>query len=408
LSRHWPSSSALHRRQLPRADNLGEQVAMMTATRQARASTYSPEDDVRAELKSMQPYVPIVPYEVLAERLGRSPADIVKLDANENPYGPSPAALKAMAEAEYVHIYPDPESGTLRDAIEQYVGIPKEYILAGAGADELIDLLFRLLITPGAGDAVINLPPTFGMYKFDGDVNGANVVNVPRNPVDFSVDVDAVEQIFATASLSSSRPKMLFVASPNNPDGSTISDDHLRRLLALPTLVVLDEAYFEFADDNRMHWVPHHDNLVVLRTFSKWAGLAGLRIGYGGFPLPIIKHLWKIKQPYNVSVAAQLAATASIYDKQDLLTKVTKLKAQRVRFYHEVQDLTWLLPFPSQSNYVLCRISGGRTAAEIKQALASRGILIRYYTTPGLDDCIRISMGTDMQMDAVYQALREL
>jgi histidinol-phosphate aminotransferase len=387
------------------------QVAVMTATRPARASTYSPEDDVRAELKSMQPYVPIVPYEVLAERLGRNPADIVKLDANENPYGPSPAALKAMAEAPYVHIYPDPESGTLREALEQYAGIPKEYILAGAGADELIDLLFRLLITPGAGDAVVNLPPTFGMYKFDGDVNGADVVNVPRNPTDFSVDVDAVEQLFATSARalsSSSRPKILFVASPNNPDGSTISDDHLRRLLALPTLVVLDEAYFEFADDNRMHWVPQYDNLVVLRTFSKWAGLAGLRIGYGGFPLPIIKHLWKIKQPYNVSVASQLAATASIHDKQDLLAKVAKLKAQRVRFYNEVQDLTWLHAFPSQSNYVLCRISGGRTAADIKQALSNRGILIRYYTTPGLDDCIRISMGTDQQMEAVYKALREL
>jgi histidinol-phosphate aminotransferase len=383
----------------------GRRPFAMTAM-PTRVSTYSPEDDVRTELKSMQAYVPIVPYEVLAERLGRKPSEIVKLDANENPYGPSPAALRAIAEAEYVHIYPDPESGVLRDVLQEYAGIPREYLLAGAGADELIDLLFRLLITPGAGDTVINLPPTFGMYKFDGDVNGAVVVNVPRSK-NFSIDVDAVEAIFEK-STPSTRPKMLFVASPNNPDGSTISDEQLRRLVALPTLVVLDEAYFEFADDNRMHWVPQYENLVVLRTFSKWAGLAGLRVGYGGFPLPIIKHLWKIKQPYNVSVAAQLAATASIHDKQDLLTKVAKLKAQRTRFYKEVADLSWLRPLPSQSNYVLCRVSGERTAAEIKEKLSARGILIRYYTSPGLSDCIRISMGTDDQMETVYKALREL
>lgn len=371
------------------------------------ASTYSPEDDVRSELKVMQAYTPIVPYDVLAKRLGRSPADIVKLDANENPYGPSPKALEALASAAYVHVYPDPESGTLREALEDYTGVSRDYLMAGAGADELIDLLFRLFVTPGAGDSVVNLPPTFGMYKFDGDVNGANVVSIPRGAEDFSVDVDAVESYFAQCS-AEKRPKMLFVASPNNPDGSTLSDSQLLRLLALPTLVVLDEAYFEFADDNRLQWVPEHDNLVVLRTFSKWAGLAGLRVGYGAFPKNIIKHLWKIKQPYNVGVASQAAATASIRDKADLLAKVDLLVAQRSRFFEEVENISWLEPFPSKSNYVLCRVTGGRRAADIKSQLSSHGILIRYYTSPGLDDCIRISMGTDEQMEIVYKTLAAL
>jgi histidinol-phosphate aminotransferase len=370
-------------------------------------STYSPEDDVRAELKQMQAYTPIVPYDVLAERLGRRPEDIVKLDANENAYGPSPEALKALSTAEYYHIYPDPESGALRDALQEYTGISKDYLLAGAGADELIDLLFRLLVTPGAGHRVVNLPPTFGMYKFDGDVNGAEVVNISRDPNDFSIDVGGIEKLFAQ-STPDSRPKMLFVASPNNPDGSLISDAELRRLLALPTLVVLDEAYFEFSGNDRIRWVPEFDNLVVLRTFSKWAGLAGLRVGYGGFPLPLMKHLWKIKQPYNVNVAAQVAAVASISDRQDLLAKVERLKAQRERFYREVALLPWIRPYPSQSNFVLCRVGKGRTAAEIKQKLASRGILIRYYSSPGLDDCIRISMGTDEQMEILYDALADL
>lgn len=366
--------------------------------------SFSPEDSIRPSLKDMAPYTPILPYEVLAQKLGRHPSDIVKLDANENPFGPAPAVATALADAKYLHIYPDPESSSLRDAIAQYTNLPKEYIMAGAGADELIDLLFRLFVTPGTDDSIVNCPPTFGMYKFDADVNGARIINVSRHP-DFAVDVDAIERIFDE---QRNPPKLLFVASPNNPDGGVLSDDHLKRLLALPTLVVLDEAYFEFSGHNRMAWVPHYDNLVVLRTFSKWAALAGMRVGYGAFPLSLMKHLWKIKQPYNVSVASQIAATASIEQKRDLLDKVDRLIKQRHIFYDRVAKYDWLLPYPSQSNYVLCRVSEDRGAAQIRQQLIDRGILIRYYTTPGLTDCIRVSMGTEAQMERLYSALDQL
>lgn len=355
----------------------------------------------------MAPYTPIVPYEVLAERLNRAPADIVKLDANENPYGPAPAVAQVLADAQYLHIYPDPASGFLRDALEDYTGVDKEYLLVGAGADELIDLLMRLFIVPGMGHSIVNCPPTFGMYKFDADVNGAELINVTRKEGSFTIDVDAIERVFEDCA-PEKQPKMIFVASPNNPDGSVLSDDDLLRLLALPTLVILDEAYFEFAQDNRLKWVPRFDNLVVLRTFSKWAGLAGMRVGYGAFPLPIIEHLWKIKQPYNVGVASQIAATASIREKGDLLAKVDRMIKQRGIFYDEVRRFDWLAPFPSQSNYVLCRVGGGRTAAEVKEKLAQRGILIRYYTAKGLADCIRVSMGTEEQMKRLYEALAEL
>lgn len=362
------------------------------------------EGSIREELRNMAPYVPIHPYEVLAQRLGRHPNDIVKLDANENPYGPAPSVHAALAEAPYLHIYPDPMSSALRKALSDYTGIHDDYLLAGAGADELIDLLFRLFITPGQGESIINCPPTFGMYQFDADVNGANIINIPRRS-DFSVDIDGIEQAFKD---SNHPPKIIFLASPNNPDGSALSDDEVRRLLKLPSLLVLDEAYCEFAKADRIKWVPEHPNLVVLRTFSKWAALAGMRIGYGGFPLPIIKHLWKIKQPYNVSVAAQIAAVTSLNDKDDLLFKVQRMIAARDEFYAQVKKFDWLHPYPSQSNYVLCRISGGREAAQVKNALADRGILIRYYTSPNLADCIRISMGTEDDMKRVYEALAEL
>ena len=400
----------------PRTSLSNQKTVFRTANRVVRASmdgvatattSYNVENDVRDELKAMDAYTPIVPYEVLAERLGREISDIVKLDANENPYGPSPAAKKALAEAPFLHIYPDPESGSLREALSSYTGVPSEHLLVGAGADELIDLIFRLLVIPGAGHTVINFPPTFGMYRFDADVNGAEVINITRNTADFSVNIETVERHFATVS-PLKRPRIIFVASPNNPDGSVLPDEVLTRLLKLPTLVVLDEAYAEFASNKRIQWVLKHDNLVVLRTFSKWAGLAGLRVGYGAFPLNIMKHMWKIKQPYNVNVAGQIAAESSIRDKEDLLAKVDKMIMARKRFYEEIKRFPWLKPYSSESNFVLCRVGGGRAAAEVKTKLAERGVLVRYYTSKGLSDCVRFSMGTEQQMARLYDALAEL
>ncbi|HDQ71858.1 MAG TPA: aminotransferase class I/II-fold pyridoxal phosphate-dependent enzyme, partial [Chloroflexi bacterium] len=194
---------------------------------------------IRPDVATMAPYTPVQPFEVLAARLNRSPAEIVKLDANENPYGPPAGVARALASMRYAHIYPDPESRALREALADFTGVPAEYLLAGAGADELIDLTMRLFVAPG--DALVNCPPTFGMYAFDAAVCGATLVSVPRR-ADFSLDVDGVE-----AAVARHAPKLLFVACPNNPDGGWLADADLARLLALPTVVVLDEAYVEFA-----------------------------------------------------------------------------------------------------------------------------------------------------------------
>src|SRR3990172_10463729 len=147
------------------------------------------ESLIRPEILTMECYVPIVPFEVLSARLGRAPRDIVKLDANENPYGPSPGVREALANLQFAHIYPDPQSTALRAALSQHLGLPAENILAGAGADELIDLVLRLFIRPG--EAVIDYPPTFGMYAFDTALNAGRLIKIPRRD-DFSVDVDAV------------------------------------------------------------------------------------------------------------------------------------------------------------------------------------------------------------------------
>lgn len=391
----------------------------------------------RPELATMQPYVPIHPFEVVSQRLGRAPEQIVKLDANENPYGPSPRAVAAMAGYPWLHIYPDPQSTELRAALAEHTGVPAERILAGHGADELIDLLGRLVLSPG--DAVIDCPPTFGMYAFCAAVNGACVINVPRR-ADFLLDVAAIERIAAPEPASGyddfgwletvtidcgqpdaaedraaprygyPRPKLLFLCSPNNPDGRLLPAVDLERLLRLPLLVVVDEAYIEFARPGASYidWVAEHPNLVVLRTFSKWAGLGGLRVGYGVFPPAIIEQLWKIKQPYNVNVAGSRAAIASLADRDTLLGNVAKLVAERGRLYAELTRFDFLQPVPgSQSNFILCRVRD-RDARQLKLDLEQRGVLVRHFAKPGVDNCIRVSVGRPADTNALLAALAEI
>jgi histidinol-phosphate aminotransferase len=341
---------------------------------------------VRAHIRQMPAYEPILPYEVLSRQLGIPTEQLIKLDANENPYGPLPEVRQALAGLRFPHIYPDPESRDLRQALAAYHNVPVDNLLAGAGADELIDLLMRLLIEPG--QALVNCPPTFGMYAFDGDVNQAQVINVPRRS-DFSLDLAGIE-----AAVQNSQARMIFIASPNNPDGSLAPAEAIQRLLALPALLVLDEAYIEFAppDSSWLGQVSRYENLAVLRTFSKWAGLAGLRIGYGAFPSGLMPHLWKVKQPYNVSVAASTAGLVSLQHAGQLEAAGERIAAERQRLYGLLQEIPYLQAYPSQANFILCRVVG-RSARALKQELANRGILVRYFNKPGLDDHIRISVG---------------
>jgi histidinol-phosphate aminotransferase len=373
---------------------------------------------IRAHLESLPPYTPIEPFEILSERIGRDPSQIVKLDANENPYGPLPAVREALGKLDFPHIYPDPESRLLRKSLAKFIGVGEEYLLAGAGADELIDLIMRVLLEPG--DPILSCPPTFGMYPFDADVNAARCIEIPRK-ADFSIDVESICKAVETY-----RPKILFIASPNNPDGSLLDPKTMDKLLALPLLVVLDEAYIEFADplpppssarplpDNlgaslsRIREVPSRENLVVLRTFSKWAGLAGLRIGYGAFPLWLMPTLWKSKQPYNVNVAASVAAQVSLEHKDELAKIVERLKRERARLFAALQEILYLKPYPTRSNFILCQVIG-RDAAELKSRLATEhGVFIRYFNKPGLRDHIRISVGRPQDTDVLLGALESL
>ena len=367
---------------------------------------------LRPDITALEPYTPVAPIEVLAERLGLPVDRIIKLDANESPYGASPRALAALAalgggqsdhggygDPSVVAIYPDPNHAHLREKLSAYTGQPAERILCDSGSGELIDLLMRAILQPG--DTIVDCPPTFGMYSFDAGIHGARVVNVPRDQA-FDLDVEA----FADA-VDQQGAKLLFVTLPNNPTGNLTARRDIERLLELPLLVVVDEAYVEFAGATVVDLVGAHPNLAVLRTFSKWAGLAGLRIGYGLFHEELIEHLWKIKQPYNINVAAQAAALASLEDVDYLMEKVGCVVAERERIFGRLSDMAGLHVYPSKANFLLCRVLGGDAAA-LKDELMRRGILVRYFNKPGLRDCFRFSIGTPEQNDVLLAAIEEL
>ena len=364
-----------------------------------RRTAFDIDSVIRDDLRALPPYVPVLPTAVLAARLGIAPGDVLKLDGNENPYGPSPRVLEALGRYDGYAIYPDPDQTEVREALAEYAGVPAEHIVCGLGSDDLIDLVLRAVVEPG--DGVIDCPPTFGMYPFSSRIAGARVLRVPRDEA-FALDVSAVVA-------QASDAKIVFIASPNNPSGNLLPRKHLLRLLDLDLLVVFDEAYIEFAgrEQSAASLVPDHENLVVLRTFSKWGGIAGLRAGYGIMAPKLASLLMTIKQPYNLNVAASLAMLASLEDRALLDERACKLAGSRAAMAAALAEIEWVTPYPSEANFLLCRLDGV-DAREVRDRLAARGIFVRWFDAPELRDCLRISAGLPQHTDMVARAIREI
>ena len=361
----------------------------------------SPEDIdrlVRPDLRTMKAYTPIEPTDVLSQRTEIPEEEVIKLDGNENLYGCSTRVQQALADYSSYHIYPDPEQRDLRKALGKYVGLNSNHVLAGSGSDELIDLVLRLFIKPG--DKVINCPPTFGMYPFCTDICGGETINISRNQ-DFAIDITAIKKAL------DKRTKVIFITSPNNPSGNITSELEILELLDSSAIVVIDEAYYEFNGITMAHLVPSHQNLIVLRTFSKWAGLAGLRAGYGIFPMNITEYLLKIKQPYNVNVAAQIAMLESLKDIDYRQNTIKAITSERERLFTKLSEIDWLKPYASQANFILCSVLNGK-AVTIYKELQKKGIFIRYFETPELKDYIRISIGKPEHTDKLIATLKQI
>jgi histidinol-phosphate aminotransferase len=350
---------------------------------------------IRGDLAGIEPYEPIVPLEVLSQRCGVPISKLIKLDGNENPYGCSPKVRRALAKYPFYHIYPDPLHREIMGPLEDYAGVSREHIVAGSGSDELIDLILRLFLEPG--DKVINCVPTFGMYPFSTAVCGGVTVTVPRNKA-YEVDIEGVK------SAVDKRTKVIFIASPNNPTGNSTPQSDILKLVKTGVVVVVDEAYYEFCGETVATLVPKHTNLVVLRSFSKWAGLGGLRMGYGIFPANIAELIRRIKIPYNVNIAAMIAVKESLADREYLQTRVKAIIAERKRLSERLRRQGVLIPLPSKANFILCRVARS-DARTIKKGLDSKGIFVRYFDTPLLRNMLRISIGKPEHSDALIEAL---
>ena len=323
---------------------------------------------------------------------------IIKLDANENPYGCSPMVNQALATYPYLNIYPDSGQTELRKLLQEYTGIGAEHIVASGGSNQLIDLLTRLFV--GSGDAVINCVPTFDMFRFSTQIHGGTVTEVPRDEY-FAVNVKAVKAAI------NKKTKIIFLANPNSPTGNITPQKDILAIIDTGLPLLVDEAYYEFSGATVIPLVDRYENLMVLRTFSKWAGLAGLRIGYGIFPPKIAGHLHTMQIPYNVNMAAIVAVRESLKDIDYLRSSIKAIIAERERLFDKLNRMKSLKPFHSHANFILCSVLNGK-ANELQQKLENKGILVRYFDRPLLQNYIRISVGKPEHTDALIKALLEL
>lgn len=348
-------------------------------------------DLMRADLTSLEPYTLPPDVEALSRRIGRP---VVKLDSNENPYGAAPGVAGALAGADAAH-YPDAGATVLRHELSQYLGVEPERIVCSVGGDEMIDLLLRLFLEPG--DSIVDCTPSFMMYELSTIYNHGTVIRVPRDAC-FAVDVDAVE-----AALES-RTKVIFLCNPNNPTGNVTPREDVIRLLEMGRIVILDEAYAEFAGFTHVDLAPRYPNLVVLRTMSKWAALAGIRLGYAVVAPEVREEMAKIKSPYNVGIAAQVAGIASLRERDYLMANVRRILEERDRLYTLLREWGRGAVYPSRTNF-LYWTTGGVDARGLREALIEQGVLVRAFPQPV--QALRFTAGTPEESDILMAALEE-
>ncbi len=351
-------------------------------------------------LRDLVSYEPGKPIEDVARELGLKPEEIIKLASNENPLGPSPKALVAMEEAmRRAHFYPDGGGYYLREAIAKMLGLERANVILGCGSNEIIEFIGKAFLNPG--DDIIASRHAFVVYKLMATLFGARTIEVP-DP-DFAHDLDGM------ADAITPQTKEIFVANPNNPTGTLLTQAEIDRFMdRVPdrVVVVFDEAYYEFLPEppDTLKYVRDGRNVVVLRTFSKIQGLAGLRIGYGLAPAPLIDVLQKTRQPFNANGVAQAGALAGLLDETH--QQRTRELTWAGRDYLQAEFAEMGLEFiPSHANFVLVRVGDGK---RVFGELMKRGIIIRDMNAYGLPEWIRVSVGTREQNERFICELKKL
>ena len=356
----------------------------------------------REVLRDLKPYSPGKPIWEVQRELGLQ--TVIKLASNENSLGPSPKALEAIKGAmSDLHRYPDAQTIDLKSAVADKLNLLPEQIIVTNGGDELITLVSETFLD--AGDEIVVPEPSFSEYEFGGNLMGAKVKTVPLKE-NYQYDVEGI------LNSVTERTKILFLCSPNNPTGTILLKSQLQQILDyLPknVLVVLDTAYSHYVSSSDytdgIEFVKAGYPLLILQTFSKIYGLAGIRVGFGVSSQEIIHSILQVKEPFNVNALAQVAATAAIGDDEHVQLSSQLVKRERQRLYGVFQELG-LNHTESMSNFILVEL--GANANQLFQKLMEKGIIVRFGGTWGLTQHVRITVGTPEENDLLIEKLREL
>jgi histidinol-phosphate aminotransferase len=358
------------------------------------------EDLLNKSTKWIDEYVPGKSIEEIAANYGIRPEDIIKLGSNENPLGPSPAAVEAVkSTANSISIYPSVDAKELRIALAEYVGYPESRVVTGAGMDGVVDTMMRLFIRPGT--RAIITTPTFSYYEIAVRSAGGTPVFVKRKG-DYSIDSEAV------LSSVDSATSLIFLCSPNNPSGNTIPENDLRKIVERSgAIVLLDEAYIEFAYSSLLYLASEYDNLVVGRTMSKAMGIAGLRVGYGIVPEWIYKEYMKVTTPFAVSRLGAAAGLAALKDVNYRKKTIENVRTGR-QFLTENLSVHCRV-YPSEANFIMINVAP-KKSSEVTLALLRQGIIVRDCTSfrDAGEHIIRITVGTPDQNRQVVDTLGEI
>jgi len=363
--------------------------------------TFDFESIARREIEGLPVYSPGLDIDDVKSRYGVT--EVIKLASNENPLGPSPKAVEALRDAlQDVSLYPDGACVALHEKLSQKLGVAPESLVFGNGTDEVIDLLFYAFFNPG--DVAVMGDPTFSSYFLSGMVMGARIAYVPL--AEHRHDIDRMLE------LAGDGARAIFIATPHNPTGAICTRAEFERMLArLPedVLLIWDEAYAEYVDDpdypNSLNYIEKYPNLVVLRTFSKCYGLAGLRVGYGIAHPQIVTCLERVRPPFNVNRLAQVAATAALDDVEHI-ERSRRVNSDGKRFLASELDGMGMAPVPTQANFMLFKYD--YVADALPERLLERGIIVRDGAALGYPGYIRLTIGAPEQNRAVIDAIREI
>lgn len=356
---------------------------------------------VGTNVSRLVPYSPGKPIDEVKRELGLT--RVIKLASNENNLGPSPAALKAISEtAASLHLYPDAASANLREAVAEHLGVPTDHLVFGNGSDEIIHMIGLAFLLPG--DTLMQADPSFVRYEASAVLNGCECVKIPL--ADWTHDLDAM-----AGSLDAST-RVVFIANPNNPTGTIVSDVQVRRFLRrVPerTVVVFDEAYVEFAESEKLpdvlQLIREGFNVISLRTFSKAYGLAGLRIGYGIARPEIVGFLEQVREPFNTSLLAQAGGVAAIRDREHLEATRAMVRQGKETLYSGFRRLG-LSCTPTEANFVWVNLE--RETHPIFQALLRKGVIVRAGAHVGSPTHLRVTIGRPEENQLFLEALESV